>query len=226
MSALLFRTVLALSLILITGCAMTRPAGPLTAFKDPAYTSASYRRIVVHVDTTNLQWRYDLETQIVKELRQREVDAVESYKIEPPTRQWPENTRIARLAENGFDGYLRLVVDAVEVQEHVVPITTTTTVEREKQEKKKPATDTSASSERQRYEEVVTTKTQGGQMERRARVRFNIKLLDIGSGATAWIALNDIDGDPSARMKSFSAEIADQLLHDSLALLSDDVDPW
>lgn len=226
MSAFPLRTAFALSLILIAGCAMTRPAGKLTAFKDPAYTSTSYRRILVHVDTVSLQWRHDLETQIVKELRQRDVDAVESYKIEPPTRQWPEDTRAARLAENGFDAYLRLAVDAVEVQERVVPVTTTRTVEREKTEKKKPATDTSASSERETKQEVVTTKTEGGHIERRSRVRYSIKLIDVRSGATAWIALNDINGDPAARMKSFSAEIADQLLHDSVALLSDGVDPW
>ncbi len=201
----------------LAGCTMYRSSSeptlppPITAFKDPEFNTAAYRRLAVLVDTADLEWRHRLETRMVEKMQARKIGSVESFRMLAPTRSWSEDQRRDTLAKNGVDAYLRLVVDGLEVDEQTRPVTTTTTVSREK--KPRPGRKDSLD------EETVITSSTGGDVVRTVRARYRVQLVDVKSGHFAWIALSRIEGDPMARISSFCDEIAVQLLRDSLIAL-------
>lgn len=211
---------LALAPIMLGGCAFLKmPVGSyepakITSFKDPDFSSASFRRIAVIVDTTELAWRRDLEDAMSRSLRSRHVDGIASYIVIPPTRHWDETQQRQALAGKGLDAYLRLIVDSVTVEEKVVPLTTSTTTTRER--KKKPPLTGYDSSDYEVVSETVTTKSEGGETLRTVRMRYRAVLVEVASGRTAWIGLNGMSGDARARIGSFCDEIAAQLVRDSI----------
>src|ERR1051325_6729324 len=111
-----------LALLLITslmlaGCGMYSGGSflyqprAITSFTDPEFSGRPFKRLAVLADTSDLGWRHDLEDALVRSLRSRDLGAVESHTVIPPTRGWTEAQRREALAGKGLDAYLRLVVD-------------------------------------------------------------------------------------------------------------------
>jgi|GEM_PF-3245011 len=211
-----------LGLAIIAICCSSCSNRQLTTFRNPDYPGASYRRIVVYVDTADLQWRHDLEEEMVRALRERSVDAVESLRLMSPTRQWSDSERMAYLAENGFDGYLRLTLQGIQVHEYTVPSTTTTTVRQETKPGKGSSSEIARTKAKESTKQTVETKMTEGYVAHEQRLRYGAYMIDAASGATSWIVLHELVSSPA----SFSSAIADQILADSVALPSAGISPW
>ncbi len=166
-------------------------------------------------------------------LREDKFNVSESYAIISPTRAWSEAEWLETLVGKGFDGYLHLTVNVGEVREHMVPPTSTTTIKRERTQKEepkkelpmallglaKPLLDQAVGSSEKRAskaveKEEITTETRGGYTVVSGRTQYIIRLVDIKNGNVVWMGLNEINGDPNARLPGFCEEIAKQLLHD------------
>ena len=198
-----------------SGYYIPRPQPPkITAFKDPAFSGVSYARLAIVVDTSDLEWRHELETKLAEDLRREGFQSVEGFSVFPPTRPWRESEKVETLALNGVDGYLRLIVDNAVVEETLVPLTTKTTTTRETSVKRKEVENDST--KREVETESVTTETSGGYTVRSARTQYRVSLIDVRSGRVAWLGLNSIEGDPAGRIVSFCREIVGQLERDSL----------
>jgi hypothetical protein len=215
------KTIATLLLLLpLAGCAMYsggtfryQPTS-ITSFRDPEFSGRAFGSLAVLADTADLTWRHNLEQSLVRSLHSRNLNAVESYTVIPPTRSWSPAQQQQALAGKGVDAYLRLVVDTVSVEEKLVPVTTSTTTTREL--KKKPPLTGYDSVQYDVQNETVTTTSEGGYTVRTVRMRYRILLVDVATGHTAWIGLNGIDGDANARLASFCEEIAAQLVRDSI----------
>lgn len=207
------RFFLPLILLLPLCAACVQPIRQLTSFRDPAYRDSTYRRIVVFAEDADLQWRYDLESQLAEVLRQWKVDAQASHAVLIPTRTWNDSNRAVLLAGNGFDAYLHLVVNTVDTWESTVPGRTSTEVQ--KKTTNKGAQDDKATSV---YTETVKTQTNDAYTIRNTRLRYVIRLVDMAAGDTVWMGLNSINGYSKSELPRFCEEITSQLLRDTVLL--------
>jgi hypothetical protein len=213
-----FPTLIVLA-VLLAGCAAYKSAPPynaepLTAFTDPAFKWTVFRRIAVVADTSNLEWRLKLESRLAETLTEYGTRSVRGSTLFPPTRQWSDAARRAALLADSVDGFLTLTITESSARTKYIPAVTSTTVTQERKAKEKTnGRDTS------NYEEVnviTTTRQDGGYTENTPLTRYTIKLIDVATGQTAWMATNRIDGDPDDRLWSFCQEIVAQLQRDGL----------
>jgi hypothetical protein len=214
---------LLLASVMLSGCSFmySRGSAPyvppsIASFKDPEFTGRAFKHLAVLADTGDLGWRHNLEGAMVRALRSRDLDAVESHTVIPPTRSWTEAQQRQALAGKGVDAYLRLVVDTLWIETREVPVTTSTTTTRELT--RKPPMTGYDSAQYEVANEVVTTKSEGGYTVQTVRMRYRIQLVDVASGRNAWMALDRLDGDPSSRVAGFCEEIAAQLVRDAMVV--------
>jgi hypothetical protein len=74
----------------------------VTAFRDPALAGYSYQHVAVFFPTSDRATRAKLESEIVRELRKRQVAATEGTAIIPPTQKTlPDAEFQAALARAG-----------------------------------------------------------------------------------------------------------------------------
>ncbi|MBS1910769.1 MAG: hypothetical protein JST22_02165 [Bacteroidetes bacterium] len=202
---------------IMIGCGYTqdvvRPPAPITSFKDPDFAGTAFRQVAVFVDTADLEWRHTLESQMVVAMRNRGMNAIESFRITPPTRSWTEADVRAALARNGVDAYLRFTVASLTVNQKVTPVTSTTTVTHEKKER----ADRKDVKDSVQQETTMTTMRQaGGDTVTTYHMGYRVTLVETAGSRVAWLATNSIDCDPADRVGSFCDEIAWQMSRDSL----------
>lgn len=209
------RFFLLLILLLPLCAACVRPLRELTSFRDPAYRDSIYRRVAVFAEEKDLQWRYDLESQLAEALRGRKVDARASHAILIPTRTWNDSDRTVILAGNGFDAYLHLAVNTVDTWESTIPGYSSTEVEKKTTNEGKGAQDEKTTSV---YTETVKTEVKDSYTVKNTRLRYVIRLVDMAGGETAWMGLHSISEESRYELPRFCEEIAAQLLRDTMLL--------
>ncbi len=150
----------------------------LISFRDPAFATASYGRIMVLVDIPQWSEGYRMEERFVELLEDNGVQAVSAMKFMPPTRTWTDAQRDQVIRANSIDGVLRISIAAEGKDIHQVPLETTTTHKKEKEVTRKG--DTVLVDRR-------ITQTEGGYTAEIPWRQYDIKLVDAATGKTAWI---------------------------------------
>ena len=167
-----------LSTVCFAGCFQLFQSPKLLSFRDPAFSTTTYSRIMIVVDIPDWQQGYKIEQRFVDLLQSKGVRALSAIKFMPPTRTWTEDQRDQVMKANSIDGMLRITISAEGTNVQQVPIETTTTHKKEKEVTKKGDTVTVDKS---------ITETQGGYTTEVPWKQYDIKMIDAASGKTAWI---------------------------------------
>lgn len=207
----------------VIGCSTFGSSGNyMTSFPDPAFVGKRFTFIAVHYDSPNLSYRKAVESELVDELRERKVSAVESSTIIPPTRTWDSSGIRNALLAKGIDGYIRIVEVERWTEHRYIPEKQTTQVKREAEAKKVPDTKRKYgeskrdSVTRVTETETTTTTTSGGYTQEITWWRFNVELVDLASGKVAWLGSKSICGSVSYEAENFSEKVAEQLREDGM----------
>ena len=194
---------------LVLGCASTN----ITSFKDPAYQNTAFKQILIIANTSNLQSRQMLESQMVEAFKGIGIDAMKSILLFPPTRTLSNEQKVELLLRYEIDAFLSIDVGERGVQNVYVPPTGSTT---------KTKGEVSVYGNRAEYEEKSTTTVQGGYSISKPWAEFQINLYDVSSGSIAWIASSHTGGNGYASfttvINSFCEKVVDQLKQDSLII--------
>jgi len=207
MKSLATFTIVTIAIVLLAGCATTK----MTSFKDPAFQSISFKRILVVANTSDLEWRRKIETRMVKSFQDIGVFAIEGVQLFPPTREPTADEKVDILIKNKVDAYVSVSVGESGVKEEYVPSTESTT---------KTKGSVRVSGDRADYAEKSTTKVDGGYTLSKPWAGFQTKLFDVSSGQNAWVASSFTGGnafaDFSTVINSYCDKVVDQLIEDGL----------
>lgn len=211
------------------GCASSGSGSRyMTSFPDPAYLGRAFNRVAIHYDSPTLAYRKEVESRLAEELLDHDVTAVESSRIIPPTRTWDSAGIRNALIAAGIDGYVRIVEVESWTENVVVPPKATTEVQRKAEQrngtesKEKPTAgernDSTGKEEVIRVveTETTTTTTSGGYSYDVTWRRFNVELIDLGTGRLAWLGTTTVRGSVSSGSEDFSEQIAGQLRQDGM----------
>lgn len=193
----------------LSNCASTK----LTSFKDPDYKSANFKRILVVVNTYDLEKRLQLETAMVKAFEGTGIYALEGFNLFPPTRVLSDEEKVSLLIENNIDAYISVLVGESGIEEIYVPPTSSTT---------KTKGNVSVLGNTATYEEKSKTTYQGGYTLSKPWAEFETKLYDVSNGRTVWISASFTGGNVFASfntvINSFSNEVINRLENEELIL--------
>jgi hypothetical protein len=196
-----------ITLFSLFGCASTK----MTSFKDPAFQSVSFKRILVVANTSDLEWRRKIEARMVQAFREVGVFAIEGVQLFPPTRELTDDEKVNILLQNNIDAYVSVSVGESGVKEVYVPPTGSTT----KTEGKVRVSGNQAD-----YEEKSTTRIHGGYTLSKPWADFETKLFDVSSGQNAWLASSHTGGNAYANfntvINSYCDKVVEQILEDGL----------
>lgn len=184
--------------IAIAGCASTN----MISFKDPAFQNATFSRILVIANSSDLQWRQKLESRMVEAFKDAGVDAMQSIFLFPPTRNLSIDEKVDLLVKNNIDAYLSINVGESGVQSVYVPPIGKTVVEGN-----------------QVYQDP--NKIVGGNYTiSKPWAEFQTSLHEASSGSTAWIANSSTGGNAYANfntvINSYCDKVVEQLKQDGL----------
>lgn len=203
--------VYACTILVCVGCASTN----ITSFKDPAFQSATFSRILIIANTSDLQWRQKLESRMVESFNDAGVFAMESVLLFPPTRTLSNEEKVELLNQNSIDAYISVDVGESGVQDVYVPPTGSSTTTKG---------EVSVYGNRAQYEEKSTTTVQGGYTLSKPWAQFKTELHDVSSGSNAWIASSFTGGNAYANfddvINSYCDKVVEQLKNDGLIIVS------
>ncbi|MFN8359831.1 MAG: hypothetical protein U0264_07940 [Candidatus Kapaibacterium sp.] len=172
----------------------------LISFRDPAFATASYGRIMVLVDIPQWTEGYRMEERFVELLEDNGVRALSAMKFMPPTRTWTDAQRDQVLQANSIDGVLRITISAEGKDIRQVPLETTTTHKKEKEVTRKGDTI---------LVDKSITQTEGGYTAEVPWRQYDIKIIDAASGKTAWIT-------SASDRRQFESSVINALLNDKM----------
>ncbi len=193
--------------VFIVSCASTK----MTSFRDPAFQSVSFNRILVVANTSDLEWRRKIEGKMAQAFRDVGVFAIEGVQLFPPTRELTDSEKVKILLQNNIDAYVSVSVGESGVKEVYVPPTGSTT---------KTEGDIRVTGNRAHYEEKSTTRIHGGYTLSKPWADFETKLFDVTTGQNAWLASSHTGGNAYANfstvINSYCDKVVEQLLEDRL----------
>ncbi len=196
------RLAAAAALVLLAGCAATA----LTSVRDPAFQGRTFQRIVVVAPFTDLDKRATAENSFVAALQARGAQAVPAMTVLPPTRTYSDEEMGAALRAAGADGVLLVTLTDAYASTTYVPGSTTTSG--------------SAYATGSTVSWTATTRQNPGYYVNKPRVRFEVKLVDVATGSTAWLGTSLTRGNAFAGwdtlMRSLASEAAGRLAADGL----------
>ncbi|MBK9247700.1 MAG: hypothetical protein IPM69_06190 [Ignavibacteria bacterium] len=173
---------------------------PLISFRDPAFSTVTYGRIMVLVDIPQWQDGYRIEERFVELLEDNGVRALSAMKFMPPTRTWTDAQRDQVIQTNAIDGILRISIASEGKDIRQVPLETTTTYKKEKEVNRKG--DTVLVDRR-------ITQTEGGYTAEIPWRQYDIKMVDAASGKTSWIT-------STSDKRPLETSVVDALVHDNM----------
>jgi hypothetical protein len=172
----------------------------VSAFKDTDYENAVYQRLLVVVNSIDLEKRFYFETQMSTVFGDTGIFAEEGYKLFPPTRVLSDTEKIELLKRDSIDGYISIDVGESGVAQMYIPPTRTRTSDG-------------------RTTKTVTT---GGYVISKPWSEFYAKLIDASTGRTVWTSSAFTGGNAFANshtiINSFCDKILSQLVADHLII--------
>ena len=198
---------LASIVVLCVGCASTQ----MTSFKDPDYEGSVFKRILVIVNTSDLEKQLYFETRMTKVFNGAGIFAKEGFKLFPPTRNMVATEKIELLKRDSIDAYISVYVGESGIEQIYIPPTGTST---------KTEGSATVSGNQITYEEKSKTTVIGGYTISKPWAEFYAKLMDVSSGRTAWISSSFTGGSALSSfytvINSFCDQILSQLVTDKL----------
>jgi len=202
-----YATVVLVMTLILGGCAST----DITAFKDPAFKTVTFRRILVVANTSDLGERQNIESRMVESFQKAGIFAMQSLELFPPTRSFSGEQKIELLKNAKLDAYISINIGESGVEQTYIPPTQSTT----KTEGTVRVNDNSA-----QYKENSTTTTDGGRTLSKPWANFSTSLNDVSSGALVWIASSSTGGNAYATIntvrQSYCDKVVTQLRKDGL----------
>ena len=197
MKALFVVTVAAL---IAFGCAST----DISSVNDPAHIGVKYGAIVMVAPFDDIESRRTAEGWFVEEFGELGITAIPSMLILPPTREYTSEEFDAKIVASNADGVMYIsLTDSYETQTYVPQSSTTT-----------GSIHVYGSSAY--YSE--TTQHSGGYFVGKPVVKYYLRLIDVESGETAWVASSTTRGNAYASFGTLMFSLADkaskQLLKD------------
>jgi hypothetical protein len=157
----------------------------MTTVRDPAAPSAGYQRLLIIAPFTDLASRLYAENAFVAPLATRGVHGLPFLAVFPPTRTYSKEESAAMLRNSGADGALIVTLTDAYTQQVYVPRSSTTT-----------GTAT-LSGDMVNYRE--TTQHNGGYYVSLPRVQYELRLVDVATGQTTWLAASWTRGNAFAQ---------------------------
>ncbi|MFN0157684.1 MAG: hypothetical protein ACKVRP_06375 [Bacteroidota bacterium] len=189
------------------GCASTR----MTSFTDPDYRQTTFKRILVLANTSDLERRLHFESTMVEVLLDAGVVAIEGFKLFPPTRNLTPERKVELLIQDSIDSYLSISVGESGMEQVYIPPTGSTTTTKGK---------ASVTGNKLEYRGKSTTTIEGGYNFSKPWAAFDVELVDVSTGNTAWVASAFTGGNAFANfstvINSFCDQTIDQLANDKL----------
>ncbi len=193
---------LAITLGLLASCASTH----ITAFKDPDFVGKSFHRILVIAPFSDLEYRDTAEKAFIFWFSEFSVDAISSIRIMPPTRDYSNEEFNNVLSKNKIEAVLVITLTDAFTSEAYVPGSS--------------RTDAKATLMGNYIQYSSQTRQSPGYFISKPRVKFELRLFDVASGKTAWIASSFTKGNALAGfgtlMSSLANNTAFQLRYDGL----------
>lgn len=184
------RFVLLAGCLLLASCAATR----MTTVRDPSAPRSSFRNILVIAPFSDLGSRTEAENSFVARLGERGVVGIPSITVMPPLKEYVEEELLQILDESGADSILIISLTDAYTKETYVPQSSTTTG--------------SASL----YGNVVNyssrTQYHGGYYISKPRVHYELRLLDVSTGNTVWLATSLTRGNAYADFNTLIDSLA------------------
>ena len=182
--------VLLATLLLLVSCASTK----MTSVRGRSETQTQFVRILVMVPFSDLESRIQAENIFVEKLTTERVTAQASIAVMPPTEEYGEAELLQILHDARVDGILIVTLTDSYTKESYVPQTSTTTG--------------SASL----YGNVVNyssrTQHSGGYYISKPRVHYEMRVLNVATGNTTWLATSLTRGNAYAGFKTLIRSLA------------------
>lgn len=181
--------------MIVVGCSGS--ARYMTAYIDPDFVGQSYDTLSVHLVSSALDERKELEEALTEELVDAGIIAWESGLIFSPTRIWDSTQIVDQLRRSGVDAAIRIRESERWTVASWVPEREKTTVT--KNEKTEEAEAREGDTGVKKEGETTTTTTvetekSGGYMAQSQLRRFQVELVDLRSGRIAWTGSITIEG--------------------------------
>lgn len=198
-----------ITLALLISCASTK----ITSFKDPDYTKADFKRILIVANTNDLEDRQKLENRMVEAFNDAGIYAIESYKLFPPTRELSDEEKVELIIRENIDSFISIDVGESGVTETYVPQTGSTT---------KTEGEASVYGNKVKYKEKSKTTYQGGYTMSKPWADFETILYDVSNGRMVWIATAHTHGNAYANRNtvigSYCDSTIDELFEEKLII--------
>lgn len=189
-------------LFFLVGCSQTQ----LTSYIDPDFKDKTFTKLMVFANIDDLGLRDKFERTIVKQFVEKNINAVSSIDIFPPTRK-PETEEIPSILEaNQIDGVLQF--EGKDVQESTKHI------------KGYTSTDITGTIIGNNIYADSTTYNYGGYDIKYLAVSYDIKIIDAKTFKTAWMATANTRGTDVVNIdeliKSFGKGLLTKLQQDNM----------
>ena len=182
---------LLIAISFIGGCASTN----VTSFRDPSFTTKTFHRVLVVVPFADLESRTKAEAAFVERFVMYSVEGIPSIRVFMPTRTYTNEELLHLLSENRIDGVLLVTLrDAYTKQAYLPPSSLT-------------FGQASLSGNIVNYSSY--TQQYGGYYISKPRVRYEMRLYDVLTGNTAWVATSLTRGNAFAHFDTLIDSLAD-----------------
>ncbi|MFN3195767.1 MAG: hypothetical protein ACE364_07465 [Chlorobiota bacterium] len=111
---MLYKTLLTviISCALVSSCSLKKIN--LNSYSHPDFINKKYESVAVYYESENFDYRSDVESSFVEELRDGEVQAVQGSILFPPLEEWSDNYKQQKLKEKGIGALIVFELDSVQ----------------------------------------------------------------------------------------------------------------
>lgn len=178
-------------ILFIVSCASTS----VTSFRDPAFATKTFQRMLIVAPFADLESREKAEGAFVEHLAKYSVEGIPSIRIFMPTRTYTNEELVKLLSENKIEGVLVITLtDAYKTQAYVPAFSSTYG---------------QASLTGNTVNYSAYTQQYGGYYISKPKVRYELRLYDVLTGNTAWVATSLTRGNAFAHFDTLINSLAD-----------------
>ncbi len=179
------------SLLFVAGCAFTS----MTSFLDPAFATKAFHRILIASPFADLELRTKAESFFAECLAKHAVKGIPSIRVFMPTRTYTDEEFSKLLSENGIDGVLIVTLADAYTTQAYVPASYSTQGQ--------------ATLSGNTINYSARTQQYGGYYVSKPRVRYEMRLYDVSTGNTAWVASSLTRGNAFVNFDILISSLAD-----------------
>jgi hypothetical protein len=175
---------------LLGACASTK----MTSMRDPSVYASAYQRLLIVAPFSDLESRMQAENAFVAQLANRGIHGIPSISVFLPTRGYSDEEVSSILGDIGAEGVLLVTMTDAYTQQSYVPGSSTTTG--------------TATLSGNVVNYAGTTQHYGGYYISKPRVHYELRLFDISTGKTSWVATSLTRGNAFAQFDMLIQSLA------------------